>query len=181
MKTKIISLYGGPGSGKTTLAAEIFTHLKRNQVSVELVHEWVKGWAWSGRVPQGVEDNLYILAKQLKAEKTVYGKVEYIVTDSPIGLPAVYEEMYNSDTTLVRNAVKELLRVQATEGKVERINLLVERRYAYVVEGRFQTLEKAQRIDEICKTFLGDDYTLVNDLGSALKAIDSKKKKVVDT
>lgn|SRR5690349_4319238 len=172
MKTKVISLAGGPGVGKSTLAADIFSFLTKQKKSVELVREWVKGWAWEGRVPQGMEDNLYILAKQLKAEKILYGKVEYIVTDHPIWLPSVYEELYNPETNAVRYTISELLRLQSLNPIISRIDLVVERVHPYVSEGRFQTLEKAEKIDALCKKFLNGKYSSVTDLESAMRVID---------
>lgn len=173
MKTKVISLAGGPGLGKSTLAADIFRFLKQQKKSAELVHEWVKDWAWQGKVPQGMEDNIYIFAKQLKSEKTKYGKVEYLVTDHPIWLPSVYEELYNSETDAVRHAISELLRLQSMNPDIQRINLLVERIHPYVAEGRFQTLDEAIKIDELCKKYLKGQYHSVVDLESAMKVIES--------
>lgn len=49
IKTRVITLWGGPGSGKSTMAAEIYARLKRQLCNVEMVREYVKGWAWEGR------------------------------------------------------------------------------------------------------------------------------------
>ncbi len=35
--TTIINLFGGPGCGKSTLAAEIFSILKKNGISIEFI------------------------------------------------------------------------------------------------------------------------------------------------
>jgi adenylylsulfate kinase-like enzyme len=37
MKTVAINFYGGPGSGKSTMAAAVFAELKSRNVEVELV------------------------------------------------------------------------------------------------------------------------------------------------
>ena len=41
-KTVIVNLYGAPGAGKSTGSAYIFGQLKMNNISVELVREFVK-------------------------------------------------------------------------------------------------------------------------------------------
>jgi len=42
MKTKVINLFAGPGAGKSTTAAGLFAEMKRANVDVELVTEYVK-------------------------------------------------------------------------------------------------------------------------------------------
>src|SRR4051812_8750331 len=92
-KTFVVNLFGGPGVGKSTLAAEIFVTLKKRGIEVELIQEYVKAWAWDGK-PVGTFDQLYILAKQLKLETRLYGKVDVVVTDSPLLFSPIYERFY---------------------------------------------------------------------------------------
>ena len=54
--TQIISLHSGPGTGKSTSAAQLFAELKQRHCSVELVREYVKKWAWEGRKISGFDD-----------------------------------------------------------------------------------------------------------------------------
>ena len=42
MKTKVLNLYGGPGVGKSTGAAYIFSMLKLAGINCELVREYAK-------------------------------------------------------------------------------------------------------------------------------------------
>lgn len=70
-KTLVINLFGGAGVGKSTTCADIFAHLKKQQYSVEMVREWVKGWAYEKRKITDL-DPYYIFAKQLKAEKMLF-------------------------------------------------------------------------------------------------------------
>ena len=46
MKTKIINIFGNPGSGKSTIAAYLFTALKSRNIEVELVTETAKDLVW---------------------------------------------------------------------------------------------------------------------------------------
>ena len=45
-----INIYGGPGVGKSTLAASIFAFMKKRGDNVELVQEFVKQFAYLGNV-----------------------------------------------------------------------------------------------------------------------------------
>jgi adenylate kinase family enzyme len=40
--SKVINLFGGPGCGKSTLAARIFSILKLKDISCELINEYAK-------------------------------------------------------------------------------------------------------------------------------------------
>jgi len=42
---KVINFYGGAGIGKSTIAADIFSKLKRKGYKTELVGEYAK-WLW---------------------------------------------------------------------------------------------------------------------------------------
>jgi hypothetical protein len=150
LKTFVISLYGGPGCGKSTLAAELFAEYKKRGRSVELVHEWVKGWAWRGTPPKDHVDALYILAKQARAEATVYGKVETIITDSPLGLCPVYEQLYNPASSLIETTFRLLEQENRLRG-LEGINIFVTRCHKYVNEGRFEEESTAKKVDDMCK------------------------------
>jgi tRNA uridine 5-carbamoylmethylation protein Kti12 len=82
-KTTIINLYGGPGTGKSTSAAYLYYILKAEGHNVELVREYVKDWAWEGR-QISTYDQIYFLGKQVRRESLLYGKVDWIITDSPV-------------------------------------------------------------------------------------------------
>jgi hypothetical protein len=150
MKTFVVSLFGGPGCGKSTLAAELFAEYKKRGKSVELVHEWVKGWAWRGTPPKDHVDALYILAKQARAEATVYGKVETIITDSPLGLCPVYEQLYNPGSSLIETTFRLMEQENRMKG-LEGINIFVSRRHNYVAEGRFEAEDAAKKVDDMCR------------------------------
>ena len=43
---KVINLFGGPGCGKSTTAADLFARMKLRGLSVELVTEYAKDVVW---------------------------------------------------------------------------------------------------------------------------------------
>jgi ATP:corrinoid adenosyltransferase len=66
-KTTVISLFAGPGAGKSTSAAYLYAHLKNRGVNSELVREYVKDRAWEER-QIGTYDQIYFLGKQVRRE-----------------------------------------------------------------------------------------------------------------
>ena len=62
-----INFFGGPGVGKSTLAAQLFGYLKAKGFDVELAQEFIKTWAYQRRELRSF-DYVYTFAKQLHAE-----------------------------------------------------------------------------------------------------------------
>jgi len=156
--TRVIELLGGPGCGKSTLAAELFYRMKRRGVKVELVREWVKKWAWEDRKIKNT-DQYIIFASQLEEEKVLYGKVDYIITDSPIYVSPFYAWHYTGNTDLIQamDVAYEL---------AERYPFFLSREKAYQQEGRYETEEQARDVDREMKEFM---YTY----GPAYVAVDA--------
>lgn len=156
--TFVLDFYAGPGAGKSTLATETFSCLKRQGEKVELVREYVKGWAYRNE-PIGRWDGLYLLAKQLRQESTLYGKVDVIVTDSPLLLSAVYESKYQPQSRILYNATGDLINQQAAEN-IFHVPCFVMRNKPYVQLGGYETEEQARTVDDLCWEFLKIRYVV---------------------
>lgn len=155
-KTTIINLYGGPGTGKSTSAAFLYYLLKADNKNVELVREYVKDWAWEGR-KISTYDQIYFLGKQVRRESMLYGKVDYIVTDSPVMMNLYYAQKYCTHTLAegVRSASLSFYR-QAKEDGHHHIHIFLKRTKPYIAEGRYQTEAEAREIDDGIKRVLID-------------------------
>jgi nicotinamide riboside kinase len=149
--TTVINLLGGSGIGKTTTAAHLFAEMKYSGLHCELVREYVKQWAWEGK-KIGPFDQMYILGKQSKYESMLYGKVDYIVTDSPLLLCPIYERFY-SNKDCVGPAAINFLEDAKTKG-VKHLNFLLKRNKHFDTRGRFEDLETAQKVDAAVKNYL---------------------------
>ena len=152
--TKVINLIGGPSIGKSTMAAYIYFSMKEMGYKVELVREVAKEWAWEGR-EIGPFDQMAILGEQIRRESTLFGKVDYIITDSPAILGAFYFD-YNHDETFMNRMVKNYYNYSESHG-VEFYNFVLPRMKQYDPSGRFETEEEAKKIDYEIKHFL-DEY-----------------------
>lgn len=153
-QTVVLSLYGGSGLGKSTLAAEIFVEMKKAGESVELVTEYVKQWAWEGRDNRGLENNVYIFAKQLRRESILYGKVDYIVTDCPLGLCPAYEAFHSPGQTVLWDLFKSVRKNQVDSGRVKHLDFHLMRQHPFKQEGRYETEEEARRVDNIIRQMI---------------------------
>lgn len=151
MKTKVINFFAGSGAGKSTIAAALFAEMKCMGLEVELIREYVKDWAWTGR-KIGVYDQFYITAKQIHEESQKYNILEYLCTDSPILLGAFYEE-YHHGIIITRPAVLNFLKYAESQG-VTYYNFFLERTKPFNPNGRYETEEQARKIDMALKSWL---------------------------
>lgn len=154
MMTKVINLFGGSGVGKSTVAALLFAHMKMKGLHVELVREYVKLWAWGGRKVRK-EDQIYLLGKQSAYESMLYGKVDYIVTDSPVLLAGVYAEWHNGkDGEYVTAAANSFVEQAQRVSEVEVRNYMLTRSGPFDTRGRWESEEEAISLDGFLELYL---------------------------
>ena len=147
-KPLIINLIGGPGCGKSTAAAGLFYALKKLQLNVELSSEWVKNKVYEESF-HCMDDQLYIFAKQYHKLFTLKDKVDIIVTDCTLLNSLVYGERNEHFDGLVLDMFN----------KFNNLNVVLERKQAYVQEGRVETEEESLQLDNEYKNVL-DKYNI---------------------
>lgn len=150
MNARRINLWGGPGVGKSTCAATVYMKMKVSLQSVEIVPEYVKSWAYDGKVVQSF-DQLYVFAKQLRLEyRCLSAGVDRIISDSPLLMQSVYARRagFVGTDDLISIAKK-------FENVYPSYNILLNRKCGeYVKQGRYQTHEEALQVDIEMERFL---------------------------
>ena len=143
--TKIINLFAGPGAGKSTTAAGLFHKMKLQGESVEYVQEFAKDLTWSAW-HNALDCQSYVFGQQLWRIERLIGKVDYIITDSPLLLSLIYKpkDYPNSFDNFVLDMFN----------KYDNINFYLIRKKKYISIGRNQTEDEAKVIDEITKSTL---------------------------
>lgn len=128
--SRIINIFGAPGAGKSTVSSQIFSELKYHNVSCELVNEFAKDLTWSER-HRDLRVQPYIFGKQLLRLERLIGKVDYIITDSPLLLSLVYtnESWPLSFSKMVVDIFHSF----------SNLNFLIKRTKPYIQSGRNQT------------------------------------------
>lgn len=161
-----VSFFGGPGCGKSTMAAHVFAELKWLKVNCELVPEYAKEKVW--------EKSFYTLTNQ----RLVYGKqhhmlcrvlehVDVAITDSPLLLSAIYAK--KEDKKLVELVIEDYK-------KFNTINILLIRKKEYNPIGRMQTEKEAIEKDIEIENMLKDN----NILYSTIEGKRENVKLIVD-
>lgn len=121
--------------------------MKESGVNVELVTEYAKDLVWAENI-EALSNQLHVFAEQYHRMRRLEGKVDYIITDSPLLLSNIYmtESSFEHLEPLVWEAWNSF----------ENINILVKRGGPYVNHGRIHTEEEALGIDEKIKQYLID-------------------------
>lgn len=152
----IINFFGGPGIGKSTQSAELFTLMKKNHMDVELTFEYPKIVAWEEN-HSAIRDQFFITANQHRNISRLYGKVKYIIVDSPIILGSIYKDIYNnkSDYPSSFYDVSFDYFIFNLFKKYNNLNIYLKRDdTTYDQNGRFQNLEQSKVLDEMIKNKL---------------------------
>lgn len=128
----------GPGAGKSTLRAGVFFKLKTLGIDCEEATEYAKDKVWEGS-SKVLENQIYIFGKQQHRIFRLKKKVEAVITDSPLLLSIIYNK--KGDMAFNDLVLQEF-------GKYDNLNFFIKRRDDYNPNGRNQTKEDAEKIDQ---------------------------------
>ena len=155
----VINLFGGPSTGKSTLAALLFGTLKsKYDLNCEYVHEYAKDLVYEKRNQILLKDQLYIFAKQnhklLMIKES--NDVDFVINDSPLLLSNVFGKLRVDGGTskLFQEYVRE------TFNSYSNLNFLIERNESFFrTSGRVEkNVDDAKIIDK----FIEDELILNN-------------------
>lgn len=142
-KTLVINAFGGPGAGKTVACMDICQQLKKLGYNAEYVSEVAKDYVYAEDFDKldGTEAHQFeILQEQMKRVDTKIGKVDFVVTDSPILLNGIYNKEltkeYSAGLLALHNQYQNFVFV---------VNRDVSQNFQQ--EGRIHNLEESQKKD----------------------------------
>lgn len=136
---KVINLWGGPGSGKSTTAAGLFSHMKLRQKKVELVTEFAKDLTYEKSFIT-LSNQFAVSGQQDHRLRRLVDHVDYAITDSPLPLGIFYASgVYKSGW--FTNAI------WGAYSSYDNVNFFIRRVKPYATFGRTQTEIEA---DQIC-------------------------------
>lgn len=144
ISTICVNLFAGAGAGKSTCATGTFTLLKHHNVNAEYVSEYAKDLVWEERLHIQRND-LDIFTEQAKRQFRLNGKVDVMITDSPLLLSSVYQ-----------NPLDELSHAMVMREfkKYNNMNFYVKRVKPYMKIGRQESFNGAKIIDNKVLDFL---------------------------
>lgn len=163
METKIINIFAGPGAGKSMFCMELLAELKKlgcvKGFTAEYVSEAAKEYVWTDSpLMDGSEKHqLILLGEQLHKLERLNGNVNYVITDSPLLLNALYNKQCNC---AFEKMVTRLM------GTYSNYNLFLNRDLSkpYESAGRLQTLDEAIKKDKELRRALCRNYIRFKDI-----------------
>jgi adenylate kinase family enzyme len=172
---KIICLYGGPGSGKSTVCAGLFYHLKLMGFECEMNREYIKEWVWEDRKHKS-GDQSYFFAKMARKERIyIDNKLDFIITDSPLILCHFYgmkfdkfEQMTNTSLSMLKNHHQYCIEA---EYKID--HFLLNRTKRYSPAGRYQDEFQAKEIDQELRAMLDTMNIKFNNVDADINCVDN--------
>lgn len=162
-ETLVVNLIGGPGIGKTIMASDVFSALKREYITCDISSEYIKR-KLREQAAKVVQSQIYIFGKQQFQLFGMIDNVLVIVTDSPIILSAIYPLDKEKCPLLTGLILKEYKSYNNMMFFIDRDEEAV-----YETEGRYQDLTGAKQVDLAVKGFLDKhkiDYNTVKGIGS---------------
>lgn len=153
--TKVINLYAGPSAGKSTIAYQLMGYMKFKRYNVEFAPEYAKELAWNN--PKELDDQIAIFGEQQRRLYSLIGKVDWIITDSPLLLSIAYVEFnsknYKEDRDEWEQRFVDL--VYFTYLQYENYNYYVLRGdRKYIDHGRVQDQTRSLELDKQTKDML---------------------------
>ncbi len=148
--TLVVNLYAGPGAGKTTCAWLVAGELKKLGVVTEYVPEYAKELVWDGRtdlLDGSYKNQTAVLEEQNRRIERLRGKVDVIVTDSPLLMSSMY----------AKENVEQFEQLAfSMYNRCDNFNLFITRGNGFEQEGRIHNLQESKEIDEEIKGFLDE-------------------------
>lgn len=169
-KSLVVNFYGGPGSGKSTKAAELFAILKKRGIVCELVTEFAKDLTLE-QSHATLENQLYVIGRQYNRMFRLNGKVDVIITDSPLLMSLHYCRGTRFQTLWFDQMTRDLI------GDFENVHVLVKRDVEYSRIGRNQSDDEAQAISDSIEKLL---ETYSEDAGGIDKATTTTSRDISD-
>jgi nicotinamide riboside kinase len=175
MKSKLITFIGAPASGKSTLASDVHTELKKIGRNSIYITEAATDYIAEYGIPNTPIDQMTIFYKQTNRERMFIGSKEYIVCDSSGILNYFYfrklfkNPLTNKDIAVINHLQKEILKT---------LNQWDYIFYVPVLELdsddgiRYQDREEIRKIDKLVKNYLEIENIPYIDLSD----IDMKKR-----
>ena len=143
-KTIVVNLIGGPCSGKSTIASGLFYAIKKLGINAELALEFAKDKVWEESF-RTMDDQIYIFAKQYHKIWRLYGKVNVIITGSPLPISLYY--MKEPSDYFDKLVIEQY-------NRFDNLMYFIERGKDYQQEGRIQTKEESIKIDNEIKKLM---------------------------
>lgn len=160
----VVNFLGGPGCGKSTMAAGLFHRLKMEGVNCELVTEHAKDLTWDEHW-SALQNQMLVTAGQYHRLRRLEGKVDVVVTDGALLNGIIY-----CDAKTPTNHFFPLL--WELHRQYENINMVLRRVKPYHEAGRKEAEDEARAVDDVVRRLLDREHELYHEVDGEYVAVD---------
>ena len=156
--SKTITFIGSPSSGKSTLATDIHTELKKLGHNSIYIQEAATDYIAENGVPNTPIDQMVIFYSQLNREKMFIGSKEFVVCDSSTILNYFYfrtlfrSPLSNQDIAAINHIQREILKTISSWSYIFYLPPILESDSADNI--RFHDKDQISKIDIWIKSYL---------------------------
>jgi nicotinamide riboside kinase len=157
-KGKLIMIMGAPSSGKSTLAAELHTELKKRNKNSIFISEVATDFIAEFGIPNSPIDQIVIFYKQLNKEVMFLDSKEFVICDSSSILNYFYfrqlfpEKLTKKDIATINHLQKEILKHINTIDEIFYVPPMIN---DDVSDGiRYHNTKQISKIDRWIKSYL---------------------------
>jgi nicotinamide riboside kinase len=157
MNSKLITFIGAPASGKSTLASDVHTELKKSGKNSVYIPESATDFIAEYGVPNTPIDQMTIFYKQTNRERMFIGSKEFIICDSSGILNYFYfrklfkNPLTNKDIAVINHLQKEILKTLSQWSYIFYVPI-------FEIDSddgiRYQNREEIKQIDRWIKNYL---------------------------
>jgi len=157
MKSKLITIIGAPASGKSTLATDVHTELKKLGKNSIYIPEAATDYIAEYGIPNTPIDQLTIFYKQTNRENMFIGSKEFIICDSSGILNYFYfrklfqNPLNSKDIAVINHLQKEILKTLSQWDYIYYVPVRLEEVEDNI---RYQNIEEIKKIDKWIKSYL---------------------------
>lgn len=168
---KVINFFGGPGSGKSTTAAYVFSKLKIQGFSCQFINQYAKDCVYQHRYQLLQHDQLYILAKQNHKLKMleIGGKIDFAIVDSPLLLSNIYGNYNKSIPQSFYQLTLDYF------NSYDNVNFFITRGDKFQNNNRIHDLQESQYLDDQIKNYLVINNIMFEDIYASDNIINQLK------
>lgn len=170
MSCKVLNFFGSPGAGKSTTAAALFVLMKRSHYRCELVTEFAKDIVYRGDHRTLDHGQALIFGEQHHRIERASVVVDYVITDSPLVLSAVYGK---NETQAFRDSCVEKFK------SFDNLNFFLTLNIDnYKDYGRMQTSQESADLEERIIKILNENhipYVHINNEHEAFSIVKAKQ------
>jgi tRNA uridine 5-carbamoylmethylation protein Kti12 len=157
MKSKLITFMGAPASGKSTLATDVHTDLKKLGLNSVYIPEAATDYIAEYGIPNTPIDQVTIFYKQTNRERMFIGSKEYVVCDSSGILNYFYfrglfhNPLQNKDIAVINHLQKEILKTLSQWDYIFYCPVRIENTEDNI---RYHNVDEIKKIDRWIRSYL---------------------------